>query len=82
MEQYSRRNNVAVSDISNKLSDENIEEKVIEIFKEVGIDLKPYDIEACHRLTSEPVNTSTSKRVVVKIVKRDYSEVMLCLKNQ
>ena len=80
MEQYSRRNNVAVSDISNKLSDENIEEKVIEIFKEVGIDLKPYDV--CHRLTSEPVNTSTSKRVIVKIVKRDYSEVMLCLKNQ
>ena len=82
MEQYSRRNNVAVSDISNKLSDENIEEKVIEVFKEVGIDLKLYDIEACHRLTSELVNTSTSKRVIVKIVKRDYSEVMLCLKNK
>ena len=31
MEQYSRRNNVEISGISNEVSDENLEEKVIEI---------------------------------------------------
>ena len=37
MEQYSRRNNVEISGISNEVSDENLEKKVIDICKESGI---------------------------------------------
>ena len=37
------------SGISNEVSDENLERKVIDICKVAGIDLKPYDIEGCHR---------------------------------
>ena len=81
MEQYSRRNNVKISGISNEVSDENLEKKVIDICKESGIELNPYDIEACHRLTSGCVNTSNSKRVIVKFVNRKHSEAMLRLKN-
>ena len=64
MEQYSRRNNVKISGISNEVSDEDLEEKVIGIYKESGIDLNPYDVEACHRLLSGHVNTSNSKCVL------------------
>ena len=80
MEQYSRRNDVEISGISNEVSDENLEKKVIDICKESGIDLNPYDIEACHRLPSGRVNTSNSKRVIVKFVNRKHSEAMLRLK--
>ena len=34
MEQYSRRNNVEISGISNEVSDENLEKKVIDIYEE------------------------------------------------
>ena len=80
MEQYSRTNNVEISGISNEVSDENVEKKVIDICKESGIDLNPCDIEACHRLPSGRVNTSSSKRVIVKFVNRKHLEAMLCLK--
>ena len=48
--------------------------------KESGIDLNSYDIEACHRLPSGRVNTSNSKRVIVKFVNRKHSEAILRLK--
>ena len=80
VEQYSRRNDVEISGISNEVSDENLEKKVIGICKESGIDLNPCDIEACHRLTSGCVNTSNSKRVIVKFINRIHSEAMLHFK--
>ena len=54
-----------ISGISNEVSDENLEQKVIDICKESGIDLNLYYIEACHRLPSGRLNTSNSKRVIV-----------------
>ena len=44
MEQYGRRSNVKIPGISNKVSDENLEKKVIDICKESGIDLKHQDV--------------------------------------
>ena len=73
MEQYNRRNNVEISVISNEVSDENLEKKVIDISEESGIELNPYDIEACHRLPSGRVNTSNSKRVIVTFANRKHS---------
>ena len=57
-EQYSRRNNVKISGISNAVSDENLEGKVINICKKAGTDLKPFDIEGGHQevLTLVPRN--------------------------
>ena len=82
MEQYSRRNNVEISGISNEVSDKNLEKKVIDICKESGIDLNPCDKEACHRLPSRRVNTNNSKCVIVKFIKRKHSEAMLRLKKK
>ena len=77
MEQYSRRSNVEISGIFNEVSDENLEKNVIDICKESSIDLNPYDIEACHRLTSERFNISNNKRVIVKFINRKHSEATI-----
>ena len=41
IEQYSRRNSAEISGISNDVLDKNLEGKVIDIWKEAVIDLKP-----------------------------------------
>ena len=47
-EQYSRRNNVELSGIPNSICDEGLENNVINICKESGIDVDARDIEGCH----------------------------------
>ena len=49
-EQYSWSNNIELAGISNWIKDIVLEETVISICKEHGIDISPMDIEACHRL--------------------------------
>ena len=49
-EQYKRRNNVEISGISNEVSDQNLEQTVIGICKDFGIEVNSLDIEGCHRL--------------------------------
>ena len=80
MEQYSRRNSVEISGISNEVSDENLRGKVICICKEAGIGLKLFDIEGCHRLPSGCINTSSNECVIVKSVNSKNSEAMHCVK--
>ena len=80
--QYSRRNNVEISGISNQVSDENLERKVINICKEAGKDLKPSDMKRWHRLPSGCINTSRNIHVIVKFMNRKHSKAMLCLKSQ
>ena len=50
---------------------------MIDICKESSIDLNPYDMEACHRLTSERFNISNNKRVIVKFINRKHSEATI-----
>ena len=76
-EQYNRRNNVKISGISNEVSDQNLEETVIGICKDSGIDENSLDIEVCHRLPFGKNATNTNKRVIVKFVNRKHSEAML-----
>ena len=47
-EQYSRRNNVELSGITNSICDEDLENTVINICKEPGINVNARDIEGCH----------------------------------
>ena len=76
-EQYNRRNNFKLSGISNEVSDQNLEETVIGICKDSGIDVNSLDIEVCHRLPFGKNATNTNKRVIVKFVNRKHSEAML-----
>ena len=76
-EQYNRRNNVEISGISNEVSDQNLEQTVIGICKDSGIEVNPLDIEGCHRLPLGRNATNTTKRVIVKFVNRKHSEATL-----
>ena len=76
-EQYNRRNNVEISGISNEVSDQNLEQTVIGICKDSGIEVNPLDIEGCHRLPLGRNATNTTKQVIVKFVNRKHSEAML-----
>ena len=76
-EQYSRGKNVEITRISNEASDQNLEETVIGICKDSGIEVNSSDIEGCHRLPLGRNATNTNKRVIMKFVNRKHSEAML-----
>ena len=83
-EQYSRRNNIELAGIPNWIKDIVLEETVISICKEHGIDISPMDIEACHRLPLSNAQANKDpnqcKRVIVKFVNRKLPERLLQIK--
>ena len=79
-EQYSRRNNVEISGIPHEILDNNLEDKVIDICKDAGIEIGHMDIEGCHRLPLSRNNAAGTKRFIVKFVNRKHSEDVLRLK--
>ena len=62
-----RRKNLEITGISNEFSDPNLEETVIGICKDYGIDVNPLDTEGCHRLPLGRNATNTTKRGIVKL---------------
>ena len=50
LEQYGRRNNLEITGISDNVSDQNLEGKVVEVLNEIQVDTSRSDIEACHRI--------------------------------
>ena len=68
--QYERRNNVEIAGIPNEVDDNNLEQKVCEIFKSIDVDLNPNEIEACHRLPySAKEDRSKPKWTIIKVVR-------------
>ena len=63
LQQYGRRNNIEVSGIPDSVGDNDLEEKVISVFANVGIDVKSNDIEACHRIGK---SRNSSKKTIVR----------------
>ena len=49
-DQYSRRNNLDIQGIPDTVSDNQLEEKVIEIFNQINVKIDKFDIEDCHRM--------------------------------
>ena len=47
VEQYGRRNNIAISGIPDDISDNDLESTVVDIMKDVDVDINSSDIEAC-----------------------------------
>ena len=76
-EQYGHCNNVKIPVISNDISDQDLEENIVKICKELDINISPMDIEGCHRLPLGRNSTNTAKRVILKFVNRKHSEAML-----
>ena len=61
--QYSRRECLEVSGIPNTIKQDELENKVLTIFKKVGCDIKNENIEACHRVRRQ-------NNVIIKFSKR------------
>ena len=63
LEQYGKRNNLKITGIPDDVSDENLEEKVIQVLSEIQVSVSSSDIEACHRIgkskNSSKKNNST-----------------------
>ena len=76
-EQYGRRNNVEISEISNQIPDQDLEENVVKICKDSDINISAMDIEGCDRLPLGRNSINTTKRVIVKFVNGKHSEAML-----
>ena len=76
-EQYSKRNNVELSGIPNRIPDEDLDYIVINICKESEIDVEVRDIEQCHRLPLSRNSRSHNKWVIVKFVNRKNAEALL-----
>ena len=50
LEQYGQKNNIGIAVISDSVSHQNLEEKVVNILNEISVDESPKDVEACHHV--------------------------------
>ena len=76
-EQYSCKNNIEISGIPNRIPDEDIENTIISICKDSGVEIDPKEIEGCHRLPLSRNSRGQDKRLIVKFVNRKHSEALL-----
>ena len=65
LEQYGRRNNIEITGIPDTAQNNEVENKVIEIFDAVGVEANSADFEDCHRV-GKPKNNS--KKVIARFV--------------
>ena len=74
LEQYGRRNNLEITGISDDVDDHSLEGKVIEVLKEVQVDVSSSDIEACHRISN---NKNSPKKTIVRFINRKHAKKAL-----
>ena len=72
--QYSRRKCCEVVGIPDIAQNNMLEDKVLTIFKKIGSEVSPRDIEACHRLKKD------NDRVIVKFSRRKDCEQIMSVK--
>ena len=75
-EQYSHRNNIEISGIPNRIPDEDLENTIISICKDSGVEVDSRDIEGCHKLPLSRNSRGQDKRVMVKFVNRKHLEAL------
>ena len=72
--QYHRRNNLEIAGIPNDVSDEDLEDKTIKLFKKINVDVTKDNVEACHRL---PAKDGKNKKVIVRFNNRKFASQIL-----
>ena len=77
MKQYSRRNNVEISGTPNSIPEDDLENTVVSICKDSGVEVNPKDVESYHRFPFSRNNREQDKRVIVQFVNRKHSETLL-----
>lgn len=76
VEQYGRRNNIVISGIPDDIIDDDLENTVSKIMKDVDVQIESKDIEACHRIGKTDQRTG-SKKTIVRFVNRKYCKKAL-----
>ena len=76
VEQYGRRNNIVISGIPDDVADDDLEDVVTSIMKDVDVIVKNGDIEACHGIGKSDQKTS-SKKTIVRFINRKYCKKAL-----
>ena len=71
-EQYTRRNSIEIQGVPATVADDYLENKVIDVFKCLKINIDLSDIEDCHRLVN-----STPKNTIVPFVSRKFCKKAL-----
>ena len=66
-----------ISGIPNSIPDQDLENTVISICKDSGVEIDPKDIEGCHRHPLSRNSRGQDKRVIVKFPNRNHSEALL-----
>ena len=66
VDQYSRRNYVKISEIPHSVSDNQLEEKVVNILKAINANITTKEIDAYHRLGKK------QKNVIVQVINRKH----------
>ena len=77
-QQYTRRNNIEIVGIPETVTQESLEEKVIQLAGALNVPLKSSDIEACHRLfkSKKSKNPQQPKVTIVRFVNRKHAELL------
>ena len=77
LDQYSRRSNIEISKIPEKIKQNELELYVLNIFASIGIKLSSYDIVAVHRLGK--YHPDKTRNVIVRFINR--KNAYKCLRN-
>ena len=77
-QQYSRRESLEVSGLSDSVEDGELEGTVLKVFKKIGVTIDPTLVQACHRLNTR----SSPKKVIIKLCSRKDVEKVLLNKNK
>ena len=80
-DQYTRRNNLETHGIAVDMKEEQLEQKVIDIFSHLNISISKLDIEDCHRLGKSNAIVRFLNRKVCKVALKKKFEVSRLIDN-
>ena len=64
LEQYGKRNNIAISGTPDNVNIDNLEESVTEILTDIDVNVTRNVIEACDRIGKKDKRTNSTKTIV------------------
>ena len=76
LDQYGRRNNIALSGIPECVADDALVATVSSILSNTDVDMNSNALEACHRF-SKPEKTTKSRKIIVRFTNRKYCKQAL-----
>ena len=74
LKQYGRRNDLEITGIPDDVSDENLEEKVIQVLSEIQVNVSSSDVEACHRIGK---SKNSPKKALARFINRKHTKKAL-----